>query len=299
MMNPNPGQFGGSFQQTPQPQRKGCLGRNWKWMLPVGCLGLLLGVVALVVGIVFVTMSAIKSSEVYQGALKIAQTHPAVTGRLGEPVKDGWRVKGSVKFEGGSGRADFEVPLYGPEGEGSLHVVAVNEGGTWMYEKLDFDTASIPPGARPGDTVAGTTVSLLDRNVVQPPPGSEVDVEEDADGSNGSSDEAGEEASDATGDDDAQTGAVSAGALDGKAVSKPQPPYPALAKAARASGKVTVRVTVDETGSVVAADAVSGHPLLRAAASAAARQAKFSPTLEGGKPVRVTGTLTYNFVLEQ
>jgi protein TonB len=62
---------------------------------------------------------------------------------------------------------------------------------------------------------------------------------------------------------------------------------------------VNVQVTVDETGSVVSARAVSGHPLLHAAAVAAAKQARFAPTLEGGEPVKVSGVLTYNFVLEQ
>ena len=55
----------------------------------------------------------------------------------------------------------------------------------------------------------------------------------------------------------------------------------------------------DETGKVVSASAVSGHPLLRPAAEQAARQARFTPTLLSGEPVRVTGLLTYNFVLEQ
>ena len=294
-MNPNPAQFGGSFQQPPQqPQQKGCLGRNWKWMLPVGCLGLILAGVALVGGIVFVAMSAIKSSDVYQGALKVVQTHPAAVERLGQPINDGWLVKGNIKLDATGGSADLEIPLSGPKNTGTLFVRAVSPEGTWMYEKLDLVTG-------------GETVSLLDRNVVQPPPGSEVDVESDADGSNGSSEEAGEAASDTDGDeaddgDEAPTDAatISAGALDGKAISKPQPPYPALAKAARASGVVTVRVVVDATtGGVVSADAVSGHPLLRAAAVAAARQAKFSPTIVDGKPVRVSGTLSYNFVLEQ
>ena len=89
------------------------------------------------------------------------------------------------------------------------------------------------------------------------------------------------------------------GVINGKAVSKPQPAYPPAARAARAQGTVNVQVKIDETGSVVSAAAVSGHPLLRAAAVAAARQAKFSPTLLSGKPVKVTGVLTYNFVLEQ
>jgi TonB family protein len=292
-MNPNnPAQFGGNFQQPPQqPQQKGCLGRNWKWMLPVGCLGLILAVVALIGGIVFVAMSAIKSSEVYQGALKVVQTHPAAVERLGEPIQDGWFVQGNIKIDGSGGNANFQIPVSGPKSSGTLYVKAVSPDGTWMYERLDL-------------AVNGQTVSLLDRNVVQPPTGSTVDVEEDADGSAG--DTAPDETVEEPPDDEAQTvispsdgQTISAGVLNGKAVSKPQPAYPSLARAARATGTVTVQVTVDETGSVVSAAAVSGHPLLHAAAVAAAKQAKFTPTLLSGKPVRVSGVLTYNFVLEQ
>jgi outer membrane biosynthesis protein TonB len=55
---------------------------------------------------------------------------------------------------------------------------------------------------------------------------------------------------------------------------------------------------VDEKGSVTSARAVSGHPLLRPAAEAAARRARFSPTLLSGRPVKVRGVLTYDFKLE-
>ncbi|HEU4597106.1 MAG TPA: TonB family protein [Pyrinomonadaceae bacterium] len=91
---------------------------------------------------------------------------------------------------------------------------------------------------------------------------------------------------------------VSGGVLNGKAISKPQPAYPAIARTARASGQVTVQITVDESGRVISASAVSGHPLLRQAAEGAARQARFSPTLLSGQPVKVTGVITYNFVLQ-
>lgn len=90
---------------------------------------------------------------------------------------------------------------------------------------------------------------------------------------------------------------VEGAVLDGKAVSKPQPAYPPVARAARASGAVVVQITVDESGRVVSASAVSGHPLLQQAAVAAAREARFSPTLVSGQPVKVSGVLTYNFVL--
>jgi periplasmic protein TonB len=91
---------------------------------------------------------------------------------------------------------------------------------------------------------------------------------------------------------------VSGGVLNGKAVSKPAPAYPPIAKAARAQGTVAVQVLVDEDGDVISATAISGHPLLQQAAVAAARQAKLSPTRLSGEPVKVSGLLTYNFVLE-
>ena len=89
---------------------------------------------------------------------------------------------------------------------------------------------------------------------------------------------------------------ISGGVLNGKATSLPKPPYPAAARAVRASGAVNVQVTINESGSVVSASAVSGHPLLRQAAEQAARGARFAPTLLSGQPVSVTGVIVYNFV---
>jgi TonB family protein len=91
--------------------------------------------------------------------------------------------------------------------------------------------------------------------------------------------------------------AISGGVLNGKATKKPQPVYPPIAAAARAQGTVVVQVTVDEEGYVISARATSGHPLLQQAAVLAARQARFEPTLLEGKPVKVRGVITYNFVL--
>jgi TonB family protein len=89
---------------------------------------------------------------------------------------------------------------------------------------------------------------------------------------------------------------ISGGVLNGKATSLPKPPNPPAARAVRASGAVSVQVLIDEEGRVVSATAVSGHPLLRAAAVAAARGARFSPTQLSGQPVKVNGVITYNFV---
>lgn len=91
---------------------------------------------------------------------------------------------------------------------------------------------------------------------------------------------------------------ISGGVLNGKAISLPKPAYPPIARAAHVSGAVTVQVTVDENGNVTSASAVSGHPLLQASAVAAARQAKFRPTMLSGQPVKVTGVIVYNFVAQ-
>lgn len=90
---------------------------------------------------------------------------------------------------------------------------------------------------------------------------------------------------------------VSGGVLNGKVLKKPAPQYPSAAHAARAQGTVTVQIVVDESGNVVSAAALSGHPTLRGASEDAARRAKFAPTTLCGKPVKVTGVITYNYVL--
>jgi len=101
-----------------------------------------------------------------------------------------------------------------------------------------------------------------------------------------------------TQDEDTGRNIVRGGVLNGKAISKPAPPYPAIARAAGAQGTVTVQIVVDEEGRVISAQAVSGHPLLQSAAVEAAREARFSPTLLSGQPVKVSGVITYNFVLQ-
>lgn len=86
--------------------------------------------------------------------------------------------------------------------------------------------------------------------------------------------------------------------LNSQAISLPKPPYPSLAKQAGAQGAVNVQVLIDETGKVISAKAISGNPLLKTAAQQAAERARFSPTMLGDQAVKVSGVITYNFVLQ-
>ncbi|MDT7603242.1 MAG: hypothetical protein QOF61_1239 [Acidobacteriota bacterium] len=90
---------------------------------------------------------------------------------------------------------------------------------------------------------------------------------------------------------------ISAGRIDGKAQKRVQPTYPAVARAAGAQGGVDVEVVVDEQGNVESAKAISGHQLLRDASVDAARQWTFAPTLLQGKPVKVKGTISFEFAM--
>jgi TonB family protein len=91
---------------------------------------------------------------------------------------------------------------------------------------------------------------------------------------------------------------IKGGVLNGKALRLVQPPYPSTARKAHASGTVAVQIVIDENGEVTSAHAISGHPLLQAAAVLAAKSSKFSPTTLCGEPVKVTGIVQYNFVAQ-
>lgn len=84
---------------------------------------------------------------------------------------------------------------------------------------------------------------------------------------------------------------INGGMLNGKAIYLPQP----MAVPGEATGVVMVQVLIDEQGSVIDARAVSGPQHLHTAAVTAARLARFTPTMLMGEPVKVTGTLSYNF----
>jgi TonB family protein len=85
--------------------------------------------------------------------------------------------------------------------------------------------------------------------------------------------------------------------LNSEALSLPRPTYPAMARQIRLQGTVTVHVLIDESGRVVSAKG-SGHPILVPEAEKAARQARFSPTVISDTPVKVSGVITYNFVMQ-
>lgn len=67
----------------------------------------------------------------------------------------------------------------------------------------------------------------------------------------------------------------------------PDPVYPVLAKQSRISGVVVIDAIIDEHGNVTGMQAISGPPLLIAAALKAVSQRKYEPTILDGEPTPV------------
>ncbi len=82
-------------------------------------------------------------------------------------------------------------------------------------------------------------------------------------------------------------------------IEAPRPAYPDEIKAQKIEGTVAVVITIGDDGKVIQAKADSGPRELHAVSEAAARKARFEPTLVDGKPAKVTGVVTYNFKLAE
>ncbi len=119
-----------------QQQHKNWWGRNWKWCVPVGCLGSLAscaGVFALILCSVFGMM---KSSGAYKDALSKAKAHPSVQKAIGTPIEEGTFVSGNINISGPSGQADLSIPISGPDGKATVYVVAEKTAGQWAFSTL-------------------------------------------------------------------------------------------------------------------------------------------------------------------
>ena len=116
--------------------------KNWKWFVPVGCLGLLavfIGFAALIVTFVFGIM---KSSDVYKVAIDAARSNPAVEMALGTPIDEGLYVMGNINVSGSSGEADLAIPISGPDDEATIYVVAEKSAGQWAFSILEVEIKS-------------------------------------------------------------------------------------------------------------------------------------------------------------
>ena len=95
-----------------------------------------------------------------------------------------------------------------------------------------------------------------------------------------------------------QTVEVASGISQGLLVSQVPPMYPAVARAARVQGTVTLSAVIAKDGTVESLSLVSGHPLLVPAAMDAVKQWRYRPYMLNGQPVEVMTQINVNFQLQ-
>jgi len=78
---------------------------------------------------------------------------------------------------------------------------------------------------------------------------------------------------------------------------KETPKYPDLARRAGIEGRVTVMVTIDETGNVIDAKVLRSVPMLDESAIAAAKKCTFKPAKQRDKFVKVKMSIPFDFRL--
>lgn len=134
---PPPPPFTPAPQPQPPAQPASWWSRNWKWLVPTGCCltPLVLGG-AFAAFIVLVVFGAMKQSDVYKTAVARAKADQRVTSALGTPIEESWYLSGNTEVSGGSGEANLTIPISGPNGKGTIYVVATKFAGEWTYSKL-------------------------------------------------------------------------------------------------------------------------------------------------------------------
>jgi len=111
--------------------------RNWKWAVPVGCLGAVVVVAAFVIAMFAFVFGVIKYSDVYKESIAQARGNAQVTRALGLPVEEGFFVLGSIHVNGPRGEADMAIPISGPRASGTIYAQAKKSAGLWYFTLLE------------------------------------------------------------------------------------------------------------------------------------------------------------------
>lgn len=119
-----------------QKQDTNWWGRNWKWFVPVGCLGTLVLFAGFIVLIMYFVFGMMKSSDAYNVAVAKARAHTLVKESIGTPIEEGVFITGSINASGPSGQASLSIPISGPNGEGTIFVEAEKSAGLWTFSTL-------------------------------------------------------------------------------------------------------------------------------------------------------------------
>jgi hypothetical protein len=148
--NPQPGPYRVPYT-TMYPQAPRRSGKQ-----TFGIIALILGcVIAAIGGLILLVFNALRNSEAARTAIQVAAQHPEVTNVTGTPLKIGLKLTGSINTTATGGNANFNLPISGPKGRGSLLAIERRRNSVWAVTRLDF----LPAGATKADMI----------HIIQPP----------------------------------------------------------------------------------------------------------------------------------
>ncbi len=112
-----------------------------------GCLTVLIAIVGFI-GVTFWGVTkAFKSSEPFTQSIAAAEANPAVVEAIGTPIEPGLMPQGSFNFTNGTGEVNFNIPVSGPKGKGTIRVVGTKAAGApkWDYTTWQLDVEGGDP----------------------------------------------------------------------------------------------------------------------------------------------------------
>ena len=112
--------------------RKNWWDRNWKWLIPTGCLSLLILLGLFIAGVFFGVTSMMKESDVYKEVMTEVQHNKLIIEKLGSPIEESGMTSGNISLSNDIGNCDLQIPIKGSKGEGTIFVTA-QKRGTWKY----------------------------------------------------------------------------------------------------------------------------------------------------------------------
>lgn len=116
----------------------------------LGFITLLAAIVALVVGIV-------KNTDASHFALEKARASVELQAAIGEPMTKGTFFEGSINISNGHGSADLTIPVSGPQGDASVHVIGTKQPDQpWQFSEA---TATVKTSGKRIDLLAPASAS--------------------------------------------------------------------------------------------------------------------------------------------
>lgn len=113
---------------------------------PISCIvSAVFGVLILgcMLAILLVVFNMLRSSDVVTAAVARAEADSRAVAALGTPLEVGWLITGSMNTDAaGGGSASLSVPVSGPQGKGTLHLLANKSGGKWQFSSLTLTIAA-------------------------------------------------------------------------------------------------------------------------------------------------------------